>query len=146
LSNRYATPLRLEPGRSVQLAGWLLAVHVTAMLLVPWLPLPSLAQLALGCALLGNLLWIGSQHALRITRWSLRSFTWQIGPVCRVQLVSGVEFDAVLGPQAFVQPWLVILPYRVSRWRSHYLLLLPDMLDPDTLRRLRVRLRMELTG
>jgi toxin CptA len=116
------------------------------MLLVPWLPLSSIQQLALGSALLGNLLWIGSQHALRITRWSLRSLTWQTGQACRVQLVGGAEFDAVLGPQAFVQPWLVILQYRVSRWRSHYLLLLPDMLDPDTLRRLRVRLCMELKG
>jgi toxin CptA len=116
------------------------------MLLVPWLPLSSFQQLALGSALLGNLLWTGSQHALRITRWSLRSFTWQTGPACRVQLVCGTEFDAVLGPQAFVQPWLVILQYRVSRWRSHYLLLLPDMLDPDTLRRLRVRLRMGSRG
>jgi hypothetical protein len=137
----YATPLRLEPARSVRLAGWLLSGHTGAILLLPWLPLHPLLQLALGLALCGSLLWHWLDTVLRSLPGSVRSFTWLAGSDCRVQPLRGPACRAQLCGAAFVQPWLVILGYRTGRRRRRYLLLLPDMLDPDTYRRLRVRLR-----
>ncbi len=128
------------------MGGWLLVAHVSAALLLPWLPLNPYLQFALGAALLVNLLRSWWQYVLRTSRHSVCRFTWQRGQRCRVQLAGGAEFDAELGTRAFVQPWLVILQYRISRWRSHYLLLLPDMLDATSWRQLRVRLRMELSS
>jgi Membrane-bound toxin component of toxin-antitoxin system len=142
----YATPLRLEPGRSVLLGGWLLVSHAGVAVLLPWLPLPPSVQLALGVLLLVDLLWYWRCQVVRTARGALRSLTWQDGRSCRVQLAGGAEFEATLEPRAFVQPWLVILQLRTDRWHRHHLLLLPDMLDAVTLRQLRVRLRMELSN
>lgn len=44
----------------------------------------------------------------------------------------------------FIRPWLVIVYLRDVRGKSHNVLLLPDMLDSDTFRRLRVRLLIEI--
>jgi hypothetical protein len=41
-----------------------------------------------------------------------------------------------------VTPYLVILPLELESGRSLRLPILPDMLDPTTFRRLRVRLRL----
>lgn len=142
-SNPYAVPLRLEPARSVQLAAWLLAGHTGALLLLPWLPLHPLLQLALGAALAGSLLWHWLDTVLRRLPGSVRSFIWLAGTDCRLQTVRGPVCHVQLGKTALVQPWLVILGYRAGRWRRRYLLLLPDMLDADTFRRLRVRLRTQ---
>jgi toxin CptA len=142
----YATPLRLEPGRSALLGGGLLLSHAGVMVLLPWLPLPAMLQLALGVLMLGDLLWYWRHQVVRSAHGALRSLTWQDGYRCRVQLAGGAEFEATLEPRAFVQPWLVILHFRAGRSRRQHLLLLPDMLDAVTLRRLRVRLRMELSG
>ncbi len=139
----YATPLRLEPARSVRLAGWLLAGHAGALLLLPGLPVDPRLQLALGLALAGSLLWHWLDAVLRRLPGSVRSFTWLTGSDCRIQPVRGPVCRVHLSGPAFVQPWLVILGYRAGRWRRRYLLLLPDMLDPDTFRRLRVRLRTQ---
>jgi len=145
LSTPYATPLRLEPARSVLLGGWLLATHTGTALLLPALPVPPFVQLALGALLLVDLLrhWLG--QVVRCSRGALRTLTWQHGSSCRVALACGAEFEATLESRAVVLPWLVILHYRTGR-RRHHLLLLPDMLDAVSLRRLRVRLRMELSG
>ena len=100
-------------------------------------------QFALGVALAGSLVWHWLDTVLRRLPGSVRSFTWLTGSDCRLQPVRGPARRVRLSGAAFVQPWLVILGYRAGRWRRRYLLLLPDMLDADTLRRLRVRLRTQ---
>jgi hypothetical protein len=44
----------------------------------------------------------------------------------------------------FLQPWLVILHFRRDDGRAARLVLLPDMLDRETFRRLRVRLLIDM--
>jgi hypothetical protein len=70
------------------------------------------------------------------------SLVWGAGKDCRLFLHSGRQEDVNMRAQAFILPWLVILQFN-SRWR--YLVLLPDMLDHQTFRRLRVRLRLEMS-
>jgi toxin CptA len=113
-------------------------------MLLPWLPVAASLQVALGLAIVASLGWQAASQVLRIAPGSLRSLTWQQGRDCRLELAGGGRLSATLEPYAFVQPWLVIIAYRVRRWPARYLLILPDMLDADTRRRLRVRLRMEL--
>jgi hypothetical protein len=62
----------------------------------------------------------------------------------RLTLRSGRETGATLRPFVFMQPWLVILHFRRDDGRTVRLVLLPDMLDADSFRRLRVRLLIDL--
>ena len=84
-----------------------------------------------------------SRHVRRTSPRCIKTVIWKEGRQCRVLLGNGVQQDVSLGRSAFVQPWLVILHFH-RLGRRHYLLLLPDMLDSDTYRQLRVRLHMEL--
>jgi hypothetical protein len=49
-----------------------------------------------------------------------------------------------MGTQAFILPWLVILHFNSRRRNMRYLVLLPDMLDRQVFRKLRVRLKVEI--
>ncbi len=91
-----------------------------------------------------SLAWHWPRHVKRTSPQSIQTITWGEGRACRLRLRDGTEQDVTLGSTAFVQPWLVIIHFHGRGWRCHYLLLLPDMLDRNTFRRLRVRLRMEL--
>ena len=46
--------------------------------------------------------------------------------------------------RVFILPWLVILGFNSRRRDMRYLVLLPDMLDQDIFRKLRVRLKLEI--
>lgn len=104
---------------------------------------PALRYLSL-CWLLFALRWQWPRQVSRTAADCIAAVTWLEGRACRLRLRSGRELDATLGDTAFVQPRLVIVNFRLSRWRRRYLLLLPGMVDSDSFRRLRVRLRMEL--
>jgi len=140
-SRTYATPLRLEPVGSRTLWRLELLLHAVTLPVVLTLPLPAAAALAalLCCSLARS--W--RRRAMRAPG-ALRSLTWQDATTCRVVLRNGRTLAATLEPRVFVRPWLVILYYRTGRWRVQSLLLLPDMLDAVTWRRLRVRLNTGL--
>ncbi|HYN77307.1 MAG TPA: hypothetical protein VES73_05895, partial [Lamprocystis sp. (in: g-proteobacteria)] len=60
-----------------------------------------------------------------------------------ISLVSGAEIEAQLSPATFVSVPLVVLNLYRGRWRRWALPLFADALDPEQLRRLRQRLRIE---
>lgn len=144
MSGTYATPLHLELGPSRRLRGWLLALHALAMLLLPVAGLPPYAALALAVAIVLSLAWHWPRHVSRTAPACIRTLTWEAERACRLQRRDGTVARATLCGQAFVQPWLVILQLaEPGRLRQH-LVVLPDMLDATSYRRLRVRLRLEL--
>lgn len=53
---------------------------------------------------------------------------------------SGDTFPVILKPVTFVHPLLVVLIFK-GETGSYRVILTPDTIDPDTFRRLRVRLR-----
>jgi len=69
---------------------------------------------------------------------------WLDAHVCQLRLSSGREIKTRLMPQVFMLPWLVIMHFRSDGGRVHHLVLLPDMLEREVFRRLRVRLMIEL--
>jgi toxin CptA len=85
-------------------------------------------------------------QVLRRAPWSIVSATWAPDGAWSLQLRSGVEIDARLSPATFVSLPLVVLNLRVGAWRRFALPLFGDAIDPDTLRRLRARLRLEGAG
>jgi hypothetical protein len=73
-----------------------------------------------------------------------QALVWEEGNRWRLTLRSGHETGASLRPFVFLQPWLVILHFRRDDGRASRLVLLPDMLDEDSCRRLRVRLLIDM--
>ncbi len=143
LLRKYATPLLLEPGPSRMLRAWLLLSHLLAISIVPFMSLPLWAG-SISISVLLFSLW----HSIRLHitlahRDAVCGVEWFEAHDCQLQLSSGRETRARLMPQVFILPWLVIMHFRCDSGRIRHLVLLPDMLEQEVFRRLRVRLMIE---
>lgn len=128
------------------MAGWLLIVHLTALLVVPLLDLSAWLIAVFVPVLTINLYYSWRRHVWRTHPEAIQSVTWQGAGELTVRLHSGKTVQASLVQRALILPWLVIFHYRVTGHSRHSLLLTPDMLPEDTFRRLRARLRMTMDG
>ena len=126
------------------MAVWLTGVHVAPLLLLPWLPLPAWLMLTIASMVLYSLLDAWRRLIRRSHPGAVRSVTWKDAEHCRLMLQSGKQLDVTLNSQAFILPWLVVLHFRTTRRHLRYLPVLADMLDEETFRRLRVRLRIAM--
>jgi len=144
LSGKYATPLQLEPGPSRTLCAGLILVHVAAIMVLPFMPLPLWPGLIILLFLLFSLWRAIRVHITLGHPGSVRAVQWGEARSCRLRLATGQDIAARLLPQVFMLPWLVIMHFSSGRGRIHHLVLLPDMLDAGVFRRLRVRLMIEL--
>lgn len=139
-SHRDHPPLRIEPRFSRRLTAFVLITHAGAAATV--LSLPGAWRLML----LPVALSLGYQlyaQVLRRAAWSIRSATWQADGRWLITLTSGRELEATLSPSTFVSLPLIVLNLRLSRLHGRALPLFSDALDPDQLRRLRQRLRID---
>ncbi len=143
LSGKYATPLFLEVRPSRLMAAWLLLVTVAALLVLWLMPLPGWLSLFITSTVLFWLLMTWRKQVRRCHLDAVRSLVWGAGRQCRLMLHSGQQQVVELASRAFILPWLVILYFESPLWRPQQLVLLPDMLDADVFRRLRVRLKIE---
>jgi hypothetical protein len=144
LSRTYATPLHLEPGDSRRFGEFLTLSHGAALAVLPFCCLPPLPVAALALGVVLSWLRTRRHDLLRRDPDSIVSLVWEEGKRVRLTLRSGQETGATLRPFVFMQPWLVILHFRRDDGRAARLVLLPDMLDEDTFRRLRVRLLIDM--
>ena len=142
MSNPFAADIRIEPTPSRVIAQLLFLVHAAAIAVVWLMPWPWGAGLALSGLVLGAWLRALLLHVWRlagsaVVRVVVRADgSWELG------LRDGRAESARLLDSSFVHPWLVVLNFAVGRWRRRHVLLPADSVNADTLRRLRVRLRM----
>jgi len=144
LSGKYAAPLRLELGPSRTLAAWLLLVHGAPLCLLLLLPLNAWLNLATVSAAGSSLLDAWRRQVRRNHPDAVRSLLWKDAGQCQLTLQSGQRQSVRLAAQAFILPWMVVLHFNTPRRRLRYLLVLPDMLDEDVFRRLRVYLKLAI--
>jgi len=144
LSGEYAAPLHLELGPSRSLAAWLIGVHGVPLCLLPLLPLNAWLNLALVSAAGYSLLDAWRRQVRRNHPDAVCSLLWKDAGHCQLTLQSGQCQIVRQAAQAFILPWVVVLHFNTPRRRLRYLLVLPDMLDEDVFRRLRVRLKMAI--
>jgi hypothetical protein len=144
LFRTYATPLRLELGLSRRLGMFLALSHGAALAVLPFCGLPPLPVAALALGVVLSWLRTRRRDVLRRDPDSIASLVWEEGNRWRLTLHGGIEAGALLRPFVFLQPWLVILHFRRDDGRAARLVLLPDMLDEDSFRRLRVRLLIDM--
>lgn len=136
--------LRLSLRASSRLAALLFLVHAGALTLMFTLPLAPAIMLLLAGAISVSLVW--SLGAALLKRRAIVELIWDAMGEWTLRDAAGGELQARLVPGAYVHPQLVILSFvpvgQRRRWhgRRHTVILLNDMLDAGSLRRLRVRL------
>lgn len=135
-------PIRIRLCASRQLAGYLQLLHVLLLLFCLVFVADNLHRLLLSVLVL--LSW-GVLFARHIHRHGVVIVSWL--PDGRwTALYPGATEEAVLSfRDAFVSHRLTILRFARGRFTSRYFLLLADNCDAELQRRLRVRLRLEIS-
>jgi toxin CptA len=126
------------------LVVFLVVIHSSALALLPWLALPLGLGLVVGMGVIisGYLnlreqaLLVAPRAIVRVV-WDQGEDAWYLyrrdGRKCVSRLLTGW----------FIGPRLIILHFRWgSWWRRTSVVFLPDNTDPETLRRLRVRMQI----
>jgi hypothetical protein len=127
------------------MGSWLVAIHAAALLVLPFMMLPLWIIPLLAGAVLCSLYWCWPRYASRRAPGAIRLFTWLDGTDCVIGQPGNDDVPATLAPYAFILPWLVILYFRRGTWRRECLVILPDMVDDESFRLLRVRLKMAMS-
>lgn len=143
-SREYATPLRLELRPSTILARFVFALYLSAlgMALVAELEFWQKVLLALLILASGGIHW--TRYPLGHNKSRIQALIWHQGSAWQIERRDSIE-AAYLGSERLVLAWLVILQLKPETGGRLYLAIVPDMLDSDCFRRLRVRLRMMQT-
>jgi toxin CptA len=142
-AHRTQPPLTIEPRTSHRLAAFVALTHLLAAAAVLGLPMPwPLLLPAVGLSL-GYQFWV---RVLARAPWSIRALTWNSDGTWTIALRSGAETQARLAPSTFVSVTLVVLNLYQGHWRRWSVPLFGDALDPEQLRRLRQRLRIDGIG
>jgi toxin CptA len=131
--------IRLRPSRVLALVllfmhGGAMAVMVPAGL-SPWL------TLLISAGIVTSLVHTLKAHALLRARNAVVQLVWDAEGEWTLLTAAGQSFKARLLPTTYLHPHVVILNFRRDhRWGSRAVVVLPDAVDADTFRRLRVRL------
>jgi len=126
------------------MGGWVMLVHAMPILLLPALPTSGWLSLSVTAALFVSLVRTWRLQVSRHHPDAVCSMVWGEEKDCLLGLHSGGQEKVSMGAQAFILPWLVILHFNSRRRNMRYLVLLPDMLDRQVFRKLRVRLKVEI--
>lgn len=135
-------PLRVRPGISWRLGVFAAAMHGFALVAVYMLPMTVVQRGATAAVVMLGLVYGLAGRVLHRLPWSLREAVWRPDGGWSLILASGYELEGRLLASTYVSPLLVVLRFRCGRLRTCSLVLLPDNLQPDQLRRLRTRLRL----
>lgn len=136
-SPAYGEPLEINIRPSRQVASLLLAIHLTAAVVISQLPVPLMSRLIILTAILASLAWNGVlfwQRTPKRLMWS-REQGWRItdrqGITCNLELL----------PQAYLGNWFMVAHFQTSEKKRRSVILARDSCSADNLRRLRVILR-----
>ena len=139
-SPKYASPLVLKPETSRVFVGVFLAAHLGAVLAV--LPLDLSIEIKIG------LLAILATSMFAVLRSkglaNVKYLTWKEGNEWVLELGDGSQYETHLLPSSYVSPWLVVLNFeKTNESKKRSVTLFRGALDPESFRRLRVRLCIE---
>jgi len=133
--------IRLELSR--QLAAVLCGVHLGAVLCGFVNHLPEPVQFLLAASILLGGWRAIALHAWRLSARSVVLLIWDRYGQWRLLQADGRLLDVDLEHGAYSHPRLLILPFRGPSGRRRFVVITPDMVDAESLRNLRTRLRCE---
>jgi len=106
------------------------------------LSLPLWAGLVLSAVIVCSLVYALNGHVLMHGRNAITDLIWDSDGDWRLTMRDGKNHQAQLLKSSYLHNRLVILNFTVDSHRRS-VILLPDTLDQDTFRRLRVRMQLE---
>ena len=139
-SPKYASPLVLKPETSRIFIGLFAVAHLGAMAVV--FPLDFSLEIKAGLMML---LIVSMFVVLRGKGLAnVETLTWKDAGEWVLEFNDGTRYETRLLPSSYVSTWLVVLNFdKAENQRTRSVTLFRDALDPDTFRRLRVRLGLE---
>lgn len=138
-SHAYAAPLSIRPEPSRYLGAALILMHAGAALTSLLTALPLWLRVVLVIAVAVSLFRAWRTH---LGTRRIVAAVWRPEGEWHLTTADGKRITATLAPECYVSPYAVVLRFKDVAGRVRTLVLLPDALDADTLRRLRVRLRI----
>ncbi|WP_371264094.1 protein YgfX [Nitrosomonas marina] len=136
--------LRVKLGPSRLLVAILIVTHSAAAVIVGLLSVTVAAKLAGMLALIVSLYFYIRCEALQISGRSavLLEFTDKV--ICKLKTKNGQNFEYRVSESTFVSPYLTVLILRSRHshsWSTQSIVILPDAINSEEFRRLRVLLR-----
>jgi len=137
-----AARVRIMIGPSCILASMLGLAHVAALVVALIVALPSWAKLLVGVVIAASCGW--SIYRSALLRGSRAIVELEIGESGRavIRMRNGAWHDAQVQGSSLVSPWLTVLNMLPDGGRqAQHVVILPDNVDPEAIRSLRVLLR-----
>ena len=135
---KYRQPLDLKPRSSRQLLIILLVVHLLAIFA---LSLPLKLEWYWRSLILFSIVFSAGASLYKNPFKRIKAACWRKGGDFELELLNGKRMRAHLRAGSVVSEWGVILHLRNTQGRKYTWLVLPDMIDRESYRRLCVRLR-----
>jgi Membrane-bound toxin component of toxin-antitoxin system len=132
--------IRINPVFSRWLAFYLVALHLSALLVLLLLHLSLVPNLIMSVCVCLSLIYYWKRDLLHQGRGSISSVKWSEEGGWLISDNNGTEQFATLSPSSFLSQYLVLLSFKTANNDRRRLLLPGDGVDPDQLRRLRVLL------
>lgn len=133
--------LRISPSHSRQLLVFVWGSHLLALCVTMFLPLSFLTQASLLLLIMLSLWHHWHASVIGDHERSIKIAEWGGADEWILFNAEGKKSRARLLSSSYVQPWLVVLSFYSKRFGRCRLIILPDSIDADLLRRLRVRLK-----
>lgn len=133
--------LHIELGASRRLTAWVVVMHVFAGVMLwlsalpPWLAFASMPMLT------GSLVFYLRGPCLRLSSGAIVSVSLHPDCRCEFQTKNGEYHDALLLGSSFVAPYLTVLNLRPAGRLARHAVILPDNVDAEAFRKLRVLLK-----
>jgi toxin CptA len=140
--NNFELPILISVRPSKWLKFWLCSIHMLAIPVVFMTDLVWYVEIVLVIAVCISLIVVTRNYIYRQGPNSIVSIMLSETDEWWLTTESDETFKAGLLPAALVHPLLVALQFR-ARDRNYNVILTPDAVDKDMLRRLRVRLRFQ---
>ncbi len=121
-----------------------LLIHLGAIAILLLLPLAIWIKLLLFTFCVASLTFNLRQQALRLSARSIVNFWQTSSGLWSLQDRQGRILSANLQGDSICTLYFVLLNFRLSRWQRRSVIILPDAIHQDDLRRLRVLLRMRV--
>ena len=145
MANHFELPVFIIVKASRWLKIWLYIIHLLAVLVILMTGLTWPVKYLLIFICCTGLFYVIRNYILLTGKNSIIRLLLNHVDEWWLTTAQGDTVNATLLPGALVHPMLVILPFR-SQSGKHTVILSPDVINNDMLRRLRVRLKYPKTG
>lgn len=135
-------PIKIDLGFSVWMAGYLLSIHLLALVLLFLLDLGIYFSFCLFALITYSLVYHWQRDLQRYQPNSIIGVDWNYDRGWLVRLGDGNKLQAELLATSLVSRWLVILHFKTESAGKQRLVVMGDAIDSNRLRKLKVLLKM----